>query len=334
MRTARTRRSLGVLAPLGSPRLTLALLPLLAIAVVAVSADAGPPSAVLAAPLGALAANLAAAIATRAAFRTQPALLAFHAALLAVLALAAAGRLTYLKGTLELSEGEEFAGVLHSQESGPLHVPGLASAAFSNLGFTVDYEPGLKRGRTLNRVAFRDPDGRGGERVIGDHAPLKLLGYRIYTTSNKGFAPELVWRPHGADAQRGTLHLPSFPAALEHQQVEWSPPGSALVVQARLELEERVVDLEAPWRLRAPERHVLVIESGGETARLRPGDSHRLAGGTLHYERLRLWMGYAVSHDWTLPWMLAASVVAAAALAWHYAGRFRARPWHGAREPA
>ena len=319
------------LAQLGSPRLTLVLLPLLAVAVIAVAWEAGPPSATLAAPLGALAANLAGAIATRAAFRRQPALLAFHLALLAVVVIAAAGRLTYLKGTVELSEGEEFAGALHSEERGPLHMGALERAAFVNLGFTVDYEPGVKRARTANRVGFRDADGNSRDTVIGDDAPLKIAGYRFYTTSNKGFAPDLVWTPRAGASQRGTIHMPSFPAALERQQLAWSPPGSTVVLDTRLDIEERVVDIEGRWQLQAPARHVLVVQAGSERATLRPGESHRFAEGTLHYVGLRLWMGYAVSHDWTIPWMLASALLAAAALAWHYVERFRQQSW---RAPA
>ena len=325
------RRNLQPLAQLGSPRLTLVLLPLLALAVIAVSADAGPPSATLAAPLAALAANLAGAIATRAAFRRQPALLAFHLALLALVTIAAAGRLTYLKGTVELSEGEELAGVLHSREQGPLHMGSLERAAFVNLGFTVDYEPGIRRAHTFNRVGFRDAGGNARETVIGDDAPLKIAGYRFYTTSNKGFAPELVWTPRAGAPQRGTIHMPSFPAALERQQLAWSPPGSTVVLDTRLDIEERLVDIEGRWRLQAPARHALVVQAGGERARLLPGESHRFAEGTLHYARVRMWMGYTVSYDWTLPWMLASALVAALALAWHYAERFRQQSW---RAPA
>jgi len=38
-------------------------------------------------------------------------------------------------------------------------------------------------------------------------------------------------------------------------------------------------------------------------------------------------MGYTVFSDWTLPWLVVASLVAAAGLAWHFASRFAARSW-------
>lgn len=332
MRTARIPLELPAPRPaleqLGSTRLTLGLLPALAIAVIAAGQEAGPPAWTLAAPLGLLALNLAAAIAVQKTFRARPALLVFHVALLAVVALAAAGRLTYLKGTLELSEGEEFAGALGTEESGPLHRRALESAAFTNAGFGVDYEPGLRRARTRNRVAYLDAGGARRVAEIGDDTPLKLAGYRFYTTSNKGFAPEFVWvSASGSGAARGTIHLPSFPAQLARQELEWTPPGATTALRTRLEIEERIVDLESKWTLRSPGAHALVVAAGGEERSLRPGDSWRLAEGTLHYAGLRMWMGYSVSSDWTLPWLLAAGVLAAFSLAWHLAARALRESW-------
>lgn len=321
----------GMVAQIGSPRLTLALMASLALCVVAANRELGPPAWLLAPPLALLAANLAGAVSTHATFRAHSALLLFHLALLAIVALAAAGSLTYLKGAVELSDGEEFAGALTRRESGPLHGNAIERVAFENLGFTVHYQPGLRRAHTRNRVAFVDASGVRRETVIGDDTPLVVSGYRIYTTPNKGFAPDLVWAPAlGGPAMRGTIHLPSFPAQLTRQELEWTPPGAAQTLSARLEIEERIVDLENPWVLRPPRRHALAIVAGRERVVLRPGESHRFAEGTLHYAGLRTWMGYSVFYDWTVPWMLAACALAAGALGWHYVARFRRDPWQGA----
>lgn len=336
MRTAPTLRDAarphGLLGALGSPRLTLVLLPLLGLAVVAVGRSPGATSAWLAAPLAALAANLAASIATRPAFRAQPWLLAFHAALLAVVLLAALGRLVFLQGTLELSQGEEFTGELLQSERGPLHRDTLAQARFTNVDFTVDYEPGVKRGHTANLVEWRADDGSRGTGVVGDDAPLRLAGYRFYTTSNKGFAPELTWEPRAGGAVRGTVHLPSYPAQLAEQHAAWVPPGEAVALDLRLRIEQRLIDVENAWRLELPSRHRLLVESAGVRAELLPGQSVELPQGTLRYERLRLWMGYLVSHDPTQPWLVAASLVAAGCLAAHLAQRYRGSRWHGSCE--
>lgn len=321
----------GMVAQMGSPRLTLALMALLALCVIAVNRDLGPPAWMLATPLALLAANLAGAVSTHPTFRAHSALLLFHLALLAIVVLSAAGRLTYLKGSMELSEGEEFAGALAQRESGPLHGDRIERVAFTNLGFTVHYEPGMRRARTRNSVAVVDASGVHRLTVIGDDTPFKSSGYRFYTTPNKGFAPEFVWEPAlGGPPVRGTIHLPSFPAQLTRQELEWTPPGAAQTLSVRLEIEERIVDLENPWVLRPPRRHTLAVAAGQERVVLRPGESHRFAEGTLHYAGLRTWMGYSVFYDWTVPWMLAACALAAGALGWHYVARFRRDPWQGA----
>lgn len=318
----------GCLAELGAVRLTLWLIGVLALGVLAIHLDLGSPGWTLAMPLGALAFNLASAIAVHPAFRRQGALLVFHLALLAVVALAAAGRLTFLKGTLELSDAVQFAGELKSEESGPLHDRAIVQLEFASLGFSVHYEPGMKRAQTRNRVTFVDERGARRETVIGDDTPLRLGGYRFYTTPNKGFAPEFIWIPaNGAGASRGTLHLPSFPAQLARQVTQWTPPGASRPLTVRLEIDERIVDLEGRWSLRLPKAHSLHVIEAGRDAVLRPGDAGRLREGTLHYVGLRMWMGYSVYYDWTLHWMLAASALAGFALAWHFVAKFAQQSW-------
>ena len=68
--------------------------------------------------------------------------------------------------------------------------------------------------------------------------------------------------------------------------------------------------------------HRLVLRVGDQRAELAPGGRVDIPGGTLVYERLSTWMGYRVSFDPTLPWLLAASLLAALSLAWHYTQRF------------
>lgn len=319
------------LADLGSLRLTLWLIGLFALAVVASYFGLSDATWALAVPLALLAGNLAAAIATHPTFRTQGGLLVFHLALIAVIVLAAAGRLTYLKGAVELFDGQAFEGNLTQRESGPLHGGGLARVRFVNLGFEVHYEPDLQRAQTRNRVAFAADGGVPSEAIIGDATPLKLRGYRFYTSSNKGFAPELVWSPHdGAAPVRGTIHMPSFPAQLPHQVLEWTPPGATQVLHTRLEIDDYVIDLARVWVMRPPAVHALAIRTGETKVTLRPGESHRFVEGTLRYEGLRMWMGYTVSYDWTTPWLFAACVLAVVALGWHFAAKFRRQPWQAA----
>jgi cytochrome c biogenesis protein len=72
---------------------------------------------------------------------------------------------------------------------------------------------------------------------------------------------------------------------------------------------------------------VILVRVDGAEAEMQPGESVRLAGGTLRYVGLRTWMGYRVTYDQTSTWLLAAALVAVAALLWHYVAKFRRRPW-------
>ena len=115
-------------------------------------------SAWLAAPLLLLAANLVAAVATNPAFRRQLPLLMFHLALIGLVLLGAAGRLSFMKGRAEVAEGAALAGLL-DVTAGPLHVGNLASLNFINDGFTIDYMPGPVMDRNVNRVRWQDAHG-------------------------------------------------------------------------------------------------------------------------------------------------------------------------------
>ena len=318
----------GRLRGLASLRLTLGLIVVLAAAAIACAADAVPATWALALPLAGLAGNLAAAVATHPTFRRQTALLVFHLALIAVALLAAAGRLTHLRGEVELSTGEAFPGRLVREVAGPLHRSRLDRVAFVNKGFAIDYSPGMRRGPTTNRVAWRASDGTWRQGVIGDQTPLVLAGYRFYTTPNKGFAPLFEWQPAaGEPHRRGTIHLPAWPVNALRQAQQWTPPGARQGIWMLLEIEEPVHAEDAAWVFRIPDRHRLVVHAHDGRHELAPGDSVALAEGRLRYTGLTSWMGYHVFHDWTLPWLLAAGIVAAGALAWHLARRYAREPW-------
>jgi ResB-like family protein len=320
-------RSASWLVRLASLKLTLAALVALGAGVLASYAGTIEGSGGLAAPLALLAANLAAAVLTNAAFRRQAALLVFHLALLAIVLLAAAGRLTYLKGHLELSTGETFSGELSQSERGPWHVSRLAQAAFTNEGFSIGYSPGVRRDQTRNTVAWADAAGRAQRAVIGDQQPLVLAGYRFYTSPNKGYAPVFAWRPKSGAPRLGTIHLPAYPAHEYRQALDWTLPGSDVRVWTMLEFDDVILDPAKPSQFRLPGRHTIVLRIGDDRRELAPGERVELPQGTLVYEGLTTWMGYTVFYDWTLPWLLAACLLAAASLAWHFLAKFAAQPW-------
>jgi cytochrome c biogenesis protein len=308
------------LAHFGSLRTTLALLALLFTVVLAY-----PGRWPLTLLFAALAANLVAALARHPLLRRQGALLVFHLALLALVVLVGVGRLASLDGRFELTQGVPFDGRLIDRAAGPLYLERLERLAFHHEGFEIDYAAGRRRGATRNTVVWNDEGGTPRRAVVGDHRPLVIDGHRFYTTSNKGFAPLLRWQPERGEPVLGSVHLPSFPMHELQQSREWNlPDGRAMWVQ--LAIDDALIDPGAKTRFAMPTRHRLVVrwsDAGRESrAELAPGEAVALTGGTLTYSGLSTWMGYRVSHDPTLAWLLAASLLAALSLAVHYAVRF------------
>ncbi|MBI3935896.1 MAG: cytochrome c biogenesis protein ResB [Betaproteobacteria bacterium] len=325
-RTARAaaRRWLAALASL---KLTLVFLALLGAGVVATYLGGAGSVWLLVLPLALFAVNLGCAVITNGVFRRQTALLTFHLALLAIVLLIAAGRLTFLKGQLELSTGETFRGDLTQFESGPWHPSRLAEISFTNHGFAIDYSPGVKRNQTRNTVSWNDESGRRRVAVIGDQQPLALKGYRFYTSFNKGFAPLFTWHPARGPARRGTVHLPAYPIHEYRQSREWTLPDTDVAVWVMLKFDEVLLDPARRSEFRVPREHTLVVRAGAERRELKPGERYMLPQGVLVYEGVTTWMGYNVFFDWTMPWLLAAGLLAVASLAWHFWNKFAARPW-------
>lgn len=282
----------------------------------------------LAAPLALLAANLSAAVLTRPVFRRQRALLVFHLGLIAIVLLLAAGRLTYLRGRVEIAEGAQFDGQLSAFEAGPWHRSRLDRVHFSNDGFRIAYAPGVQRDKTRNAVRYVDADGAERSAEIGDQTPLILAGYRFYTSPNKGFAPTFVWYPAGASAPvLGTVNLPSYPIHEYRQARDWQLPGTAIKVWTMLAFDEIILDPLKPSEFRLPGKHKVVVRIANVRRELQPGQAVQLAEGRLVYDGLRTWMGYTVFYDWTIYPLLAACVVSVAALGWHFRRKFAASPW-------
>ena len=318
----------SILKFLASLKLTLVILAALGAAILFTYLSGAPTTWALAGPLTAFAVNLAAAVVTNPVFRYQTALLVFHLALIAIILLIAVGRLTYLKGQLELAEGEVFDGQLTQEESGPWHPRQLGALHFSNEGFTIDYAKGVRRGATRNRVIWAGKEGQIQRAVIGDQTPLILEGYRFYTSHNKGFAPTFIWHPNsGGPPVLGTVHLPAYPLHEYKQALEWTPPGAKMPLWVMLQFGEVILDPAKPSEFRLPDKHQIVVRAGEERRELKQGEAMRLAEGVLVYNGLRSWMGYTVFYDFTLPWLLAACIVAVLSLAWHFWSKFLSQPW-------
>ncbi|OWW19639.1 cytochrome c biogenesis protein ResB [Noviherbaspirillum denitrificans] len=316
-----------VVHALASLKFTPVGLVLLGVATVAVYKIGDSATPWLAGPLFILAVNLIAAVATNGVFRRQMALLVFHLALIVLVLLAAVGRLTYLNGAAELTQGESFAG-LKQRDAGPLHPDRLDKVSFINEGFDIAYTEGPALDQIVNRVRWRDT--RGEERVgeIGINRPLTLSGYHFYPTSNKGFAPVFIWRPLQGEPILAAVHLPGYPAHAESQAASWHPGGRRDDIWVKLEFDDVLIPPDRPSRFRLPDNRALVVRSGDIRHVLQPGEELALPDGVLQYRELRTWMGYKVFYDWTVPWMLAACAVGVLSLSWHFWRKFASTQWN------
>lgn len=323
-------RVMSILHRLASLRLTAVLMVMFCAGILIAYFGNLPFSPVISACLGILAMNLMAMIATNPRFRQQRPLFVFHLALLAIILLVALGRMIYLKGEAELVEGLEFDGQLVSMEAGPWHPWRLDQTKFINHGFSVAYAPGLKRLETRNKVSWIDVSGDRREAEIGDDKPLILEGYRFYTTWNKGFSLLFEWIPDGGEAGVGSVNLPSYPANSLKQAQQWSLPGLKEPLWSMLQFDGDLIPPDQEGYFRLPNDYRVVVRYGDQRWELVPGESQAIAlpGGTLRYLELRSWMGYMLTWDATIPWLLAASTVAVLALAWHFWAQFSRRPWN------
>lgn len=272
----------------------------------------------IAVPFGGLLVNLLAALAVHRSLRRQAGLLVFHLALAGLALSAALGRLTALSGRVEVTQGLPFSAALVSYEAGPLHRFDLFDGAFVQEGFSIDYDPGMKRRETRSQVRLAD-----GRRVtVGDDTPLNIAGYRLYTTFNKGFAPILTFTDSTGESPSGALHLPSYPLFDYKQGLEWTPPGASRSVTVWLSLAKPIYDERKNWKFAIPEDALLVIDDGTRR-QLRPGEEAPVAGGRVRYEELRSWMGYKIHYDASRPWLMASAIVAVIGLLWHSLGKLR-----------
>jgi cytochrome c biogenesis protein ResB len=318
------RRLVLALASLKLTPFGLLLLGIASVAVYKLDQAAAPW---LAAPLLLLAVNLIAAVATNSIFRRQMPLLVFHLALITLVLLAAAGRLTYLKGTAEVTEGAGFTG-LKSRDAGPLHWDQIAEVHFVNDRFEINYTPGPRLDLMLNRMRWHDASGVERTGDIELNNPLILRGYRIYPTSNKGFAPVFVWRPSAGAEVLAAVHLPPYPANITSQAQSWRPAGSKGDIWVMLNTKEELIPADKASNFRLPDERKIVVRYEGKRWEMQPGERISLADGTLEYRELRTWMGYRFFHDWTIPWMLAACAVAVVSLAGHFWRKFASTPWN------
>jgi cytochrome c biogenesis protein ResB len=319
---------ISVLRRLASTRLTLLGMLLLAVgAGLSYNNPADVSAWVLIGPLLFLAFNLLAAILSQPGINRRPGLLLFHLGLLAICILAAIGRLTHFEARVEVNRNSAFdPAVIQDIRQGPWHRGELDKVRFVQQHYTVEYRPGLLRGKTHSHILVDDGKGGWKERIIGDDTPLLEHGYRIYTTFNKGFAAMLTWMPDGGKPMSGVINMPSYPLFEYKQDNRWTPPGSTEEIKFWLRLKTGYT-LEHDWLLDVDKSSaVLVVNSPEERVELQPGERVDLPGGRLRYDGLSSWMGYKIFYDPTLKGLFIAAVLAVCGLCLHYWSKFRQQP--------
>lgn len=317
---------------LASLRLSLAGMIALALVAVAAAGEDGIDTAFAAFPIAVLVLNLVAALLVNRSFRTQTGLLVFHVGLLLVFLLAGLTVLSRFDGHIEVMQGESFeAQSVVVEERGWLHAGRLDRVQFTQREISVDYLPGLRRQSTTSTIEVPDDDGRVISLTIGDRHTVRLQGYRIAATFNKGFAVVLGWHGDDGNTAYGSIHFPSYPENDWNQRIDWITPGGELL-QLELRLAEPPFKADAAWALgRTDVPFTLHIDSEGTA--LAAGDEARVAGGRISVEGLSMWMGYRVDYLPLLPWMLAAAFMAVAGLALHFKSHYLRRAV-SSRQPA
>ena len=321
---------------LGSLKFTLFALVLFTASILFSYSTPASVSWAISVPLFILAANLAAAVVTNPLFRKETGLLVFHLGLISLVIFAGLSRLTYMRGNVEVTEGLVFNPAQVTVDSGPWHNFKLDSVRFVNEGFKINYDEGLIRRDTYNRITWFDDNFASHSQVIGDDYPFVANGYRFYTTSNKGFAPIFTWYPEGgkgpggkSEPITGSVNFPSYPAYQKEQSKNWKAPGG-MEIRTQLLFDEVILDPDKPSGFRLPKDKRVRVQAGSKTVEMKPGDSIKLdeiPKGTLVYREMRTWMGYFIFYDWTTTWMLASCGVAVIGLSLHYFGRFGRTSW-------
>ena len=316
--------SIGLIDAFASNRSTLVLLVVLALSItVYYQVSLSQRIWIIALPTGLLILNFLLALATRGILKNNWPLMVFHFAMIALVLLAFAGRMSFFKATLELAENEEFSGQLENIQQGPWHRYGLSESRFTNLGFQIRYHRGIKRDKTLNRVLLTTANGQRQSLEIGDHVPLIIGHYRFYTSHNKGYAPVFEWQPFATtESIVGSIHLPAYPTHEYGQALQWQIPGTKTKLWTMLRIDENVLPEDREFDFRVPQQHQLIVRHQEQRYELQPGDTLELPDGILRYQKLTTWMGYKVDYDWTRPWLLATALIGLAGLFVHFIVKF------------
>ena len=248
--------------------------------------------------------SLLAAMATNSRLQHDMSLLGLHLGLLFFIGLVVFARLTYLDGAVSLDRGSNFDGHLHTERRGSWHFGDLSQVRFANDGFTETFLEGERWQMTTARVRWWDKAGQSHTSLIGDHHPLILEGYHIYTTTRRGYSAVFHWHGDAGSEEIGKVQLRTG----EHDQAnDWQLPGGPALWAMLLAEESTTLkpgatrESHAPYQL----RHQLVIRYGEQRKLINIGETLDLPGGRLTYRSLDSWMGYRFVFDPAMHWLTA-----------------------------
>jgi hypothetical protein len=136
------------------------------------------------------------------------------------------------------------------------------------------------------------------------------------------------WEDRHGDQVLGAVHFPSYPLKDWQQVNRWiTPEGTELTVE--LVLPERARDTSA-WLLDSRDASrmasALRVRWGEHDAAVDRGQWLTISDSRLRFEALGMWMGYHISFNPLLAWLLAAGAVGVAGLAWHFWQKLWSRP--------
>ena len=286
-------------------------------------------------PLLLLAFNLMTALLTNKIFRHHGWLLLFHVALLLLLLLIGISQVTKLIGGVEVTNGSVYNASSVQWRQGVFHSNRLDQLQFKLNDFVINYAPNFgepRRQDTQAYVTWVDEQGGVKKGIVGDKVPLKIYGYKLYTTHNKGFAPTFKWVPNKGTAIEGSVNLPAWPAFELNQSNDLKIPNTPYKLWLTLKFFDPILSPTEPSVFRIPDDPLLVVRVDEKRYELQPGESIDFPTGRLEYLGLNTWMGFQIFYDWSLPWMLAVALLALFGLAGHFWKKFAPTPWQESLE--
>ncbi len=306
-----------ILHTLSSLKTTLLALAVLGVGIAIILGDIASSTTALAPALSLLFINLLVAIFVSEKIKRDFWLLVFHLSLLILIILVSASRLIYMKGWVELTEGQYFDGVSGILHQGPLYKDQTDQFRFQQLDFYTTFQTEVLD-KTYSRVRVSQEE-RSEDVIIRDQLPLVLNGYRFSISSHLGFAPTFSWQTD-SEINLGEVYLPSYLYNSTGQALEWNLPGTNLSIWTMLDFDENVVS----EFFKKPDSFTVIVRVEDQRYEMKIGDTIKLSEGRLTLTKLKHWIGYEVFYEPLMAWILAVCITAIVSLSiflWNKWGR-------------